>query len=260
MSGADGSAPSSQPPVPSPAERWALFVDFDGTLVPIASTPARVRWRPLLGEQLGRIQQRLDGAVAIISGRPTEDIARIIAPQRFAMAGLHGMERCNPQGGVLRASTAAPALAQVRAALALMARAHPGLAIEDKGASIAVHYRLAPHLSTLVRARLTELEATLGPSWVLQSGKMVLEIRPAGGDKGTAIAEFMEEAPFRGRRPVFIGDDDTDESGFARVNALQGISVKVGGGPTCAGWRLRSVAQVGRWLHAVLRAMGDENA
>ncbi|MFZ1908346.1 MAG: trehalose-phosphatase, partial [Burkholderiales bacterium] len=132
--------------------------------------------------------------------------------------------------------------------LAAFAAGHPGLLLEDKGYSLALHYRLAPQLEGEARALVGEVLAELGAGFELQRGKMVLELRPGGRDKGSAIAEFMAEAPFRSRTPVFIGDDLTDELGFGVVNGMGGISIKVGEGPSQARWRIADAQEVRAWL------------
>src|SRR6267143_1599305 len=125
-----------------------------------------------------------------------------------------------------------------RPQLALMVDEHPALVLEDKGMNLALHYRLAPELAATVHEALRRLVEELGDDFELQSGKMVMEIKPSGKDKGTAIAEFLAEAPFRDRLPVFIGDDLTDEFGFELINRVGGCSVKVGAGTSAAHWRL----------------------
>ncbi|MGD9600678.1 MAG: trehalose-phosphatase [Gammaproteobacteria bacterium] len=246
---------SPQPPLPAPGDRWALFLDFDGTLVPIAARPSAVRWRPLLGAQLRRLERALDGALAVVSGRSIEDLGRIIAPTSVMLAGLHGLEQIDAQGNHVRSAPAEPLPANIGDRLRALTGPRPGLELEEKGPSVAVHYRHAPHLAGQVRSELDRIVGELGPHWMLQTGKMVVELRPAGRDKGTVIGEFLEGAPFHGRTPVYVGDDDTDEAAFAVVNARGGISVKVGSGATCARWRLRSVSQVWWWLKAITQRL-----
>jgi trehalose 6-phosphate phosphatase len=129
-----------------------------------------------------------------------------------------------------------------------MVAEHPALVLEDKGMNLALHYRSAPELGATVHETLRRLVEELGDDFELQSGKMVMEIKPSGKDKGTAIAEFLAEAPFRGRLPVFIGDDLTDEFGFELINRVGGCSVKVGEGSSAAHWRLPNAVAVRAWL------------
>jgi trehalose 6-phosphate phosphatase len=139
-------------------------------------------------------------------------------------------------------------LEHARRRLASIARAHPGLEFEDKGASFALHYRRSPRLAAFAHRTAWAVQHQIGERYAVQAGKRVVEIKPAGRNKGSAIAAFMREPPFAGRTPLFIGDDRTDEYGFAVVNKLHGCAVKVGPGPTSARWRLSNVAAVIRWL------------
>ncbi|MGH7653174.1 MAG: trehalose-phosphatase, partial [Gemmatimonadaceae bacterium] len=197
---------------------------------------------------LRRLRRRAGGAVAIVSGRSIADIDRIFHTSQWAAAGQHGAERRDARGRYSRITTANASLPRVRRLLADAVARHPGLLLEDKGHSIALHYRRAPRLAAyahrLVRAQL----ALLGSSYSVRRGKRVVELNPAGRDKGKAVLAFMAERPFRGRTPVFVGDDLTDEFGFETVNALGGVSVKVGAGPTAATMRVRDVRSVWEWL------------
>jgi trehalose 6-phosphate phosphatase len=226
--------------------RCALFLDVDGTLLNIAERPQDVRVDAALIGLLERLRARVEGALAVVSGRPLRELDALLAPLVLPSAGQHGVERRDARGEMHGYAGAAPPAAAKQ--LSAFAAAHPGLIFEDKGASLAVHYRLAPELEANVGAQMQQLAAALGPSMQLLEGKMVVELKPAGLDKGVAIAQFMAEAPFRGRLPVFAGDDVTDECGFAEVNRLGGCSVKVGEGETCAQLRMPDVAAVHRWL------------
>lgn len=141
-----------------------------------------------------------------------------------------------------------------RARITEAAARHPGLWLEDKDLSLALHYRGAPGLAAEAHRLMTEVQAEAGPAFCLLTGKGIVELKPAGRDKGMAVQEFMQEQPFRGRVPVFVGDDVTDEYGFKMVNQLGGHSVKVGPGPTDARWRLRDVRSVRSWLARALQA------
>lgn len=244
-----------RPPLPAATEHWALFLDFDGTLVPIAARPRDVRWRPQPAAQLQSLAARLDGALAVISGRSVADLGRILQTNSLLMAGVHGLELRDWDGRRVRAPSPDPEIASIVGGLQAWARFHPGVEVEDKGLSVAVHYRRAPHLCGVVRETLAQLASEVGPRFVLQPGKLVLEIRIAGADKGSVIAEIMQTPPFDTRTPVYLGDDATDEAGFAQVNRLGGLSVKVGTGSSCAHYRLRSVADVWLWLRALDRAL-----
>jgi trehalose 6-phosphate phosphatase len=215
------------PALPQPHSDWALFLDVDGTLVEIAETPDGVEPDARLPGILSALSRSLDGAVALISGRPIDMLDGLFAPVRLPAAGLHGLERRDADGH-RHAAAPSPAIRAAAAAAEDFARANPGVLIEDKGATVALHFRQAPALGPAA-TRLAEELVAAHAGTTLQKGKMVVEIRPAGKDKGSVVAEFMAEAPFRGRTPVFIGDDVTDEAGFRMVNRLGGHSVRIGG-------------------------------
>lgn len=232
---------------PSPADDWALFLDVDGCLLDFSDTPDGVVVPPGLPARLDALAQRLGGALALVSGRALAGLDRLFAPLHLPAAGLHGLERRHE--GVHVASPAAPvALAKIRVAASRLADRHPGAVIEDKGAAIALHWRMAPQAATELSAFAADALDRL-PGYRLQYGHQVVELRPASADKGDAIAAFLDEAPFRGRLPVFAGDDLTDEHGFEVVNARGGLSVLVGARePSVARWQLESVPAVHEWL------------
>lgn len=234
---------------PSPADDWALFLDVDGCLVDFADAPDAVRLPRRLPALLQRLAHRLDGAVALVSGRPLAGLDRLFAPLRLPAAGLHGLELRN--GVRLRSAPETPdALGHVREEAAALALAWPGAIVEDKGPALGLHWRAAPGARDALRA-LAEAALPRLPGYHLQHGDSVVELRPADGDKGSAIAALLQEPPFRGRVPVFAGDDITDESGFATVNARDGVSVLVGARePSAAHYALRSPLAVRRWLAA----------
>jgi trehalose 6-phosphate phosphatase len=228
----------------------ALFLDFDGTLVEIAPSPAGVRVTPELQSLVRGLQLRLDGAVALISGRPIGDLDSLLAPLEFAAAGEHGAEIRYWEGAeVVREHTLPEALG--RDILALSEQL-AGTELELKRASASLHYRRAPEHQTAVVAGMRELEKQLD-GYALMLGKMVAELKPENVDKGLAIRDLYTRAPFAGRRPVFIGDDVTDESGFVAVNALGGLSVRVGHGTdTAARYAVPDIAAVHTWLASLL--------
>jgi trehalose 6-phosphate phosphatase len=245
---------SLAPPPLSP--RWALFLDVDGTLLEHADHPQAVRVEPRLIALLRDLLRESGGAVALISGRAVTDLDRLFAPLKFPAAGQHGTERRAADGSMHRHRPPSNRLEEAARSLARLSAAHSGLVVEDKGLSLALHYRLAPALERLVYREMSAAAAALGDGFELQEGKFVFEIKPGGKDKGSAIAEFMAEAPFAGRMPVFLGDDLTDEYGFALVNSSGGHSIKVGAGQSAARWRLAGAAAVNDWLAAALRASG----
>lgn len=235
----------------------ALFLDFDGTLVELAAHPTAVRPTPDLVPLLGALVQRLDGAVAIVTGRPIDEIDRFLAPLRLPIAGLHGNEvRRAPDGAA--DPRVGVELGQVRERLQRLADEWPGLTVEDKGVAIATHYRAVPDAADEVRRVAAQLQRDSADALMLLDGKMVVELLPAGRDKGTAIRELLRAPPFSGRRPVFLGDDVTDEAGFRAVNELGGVSVRIGASeqPTAARYRLDNVVRVLQLLHELERALG----
>ncbi len=197
------------------------------------------------------------GALALISGRSIDDVDSIFGTPPLPVAGQHGLERRNAKGKISHHDATSEKLENARTHLRSIVTRHSGLLLEDKGMSLALHYRAMPALASFAHRMMRGVHATMGPEYAILTGKRIIEIKPSGKDKGEAVREFMEEPPFRGRIPVFIGDDVTDEHGFAVVNALGGHSIKVGPGRTGARWRLADVIAVRSWLE---RAEGGEGA
>jgi trehalose 6-phosphate phosphatase len=237
--------PRRMPPF---ATDWAFFLDIDGTLLEYAPHPQEVRVEAGLLEMLERLRIAAGGAVALVSGRSVEDLDRLFAPLAFPASGQHGTERRAADGSIHRHSPPLDCLGRAAADIVRLTAAHSGLVFENKGMTLALHYRLAPRLRTLAEREMRAIAAGIGDGFELQIGKFVVEIKPSGKDKGNAIAEFTAEPPFTGRRPVFIGDDLTDEPGFKVVNWAGGHSVKVGPGITRARWHLFDVSAVRSWL------------
>jgi trehalose 6-phosphate phosphatase len=236
------------PPLPPPSADFAWFFDVDGTVAEIAETPDAVIVHSDTARVLARLHARSHGALALVSGRPIADIDRLLPGTRYPAAGQHGFERRSADGNVTLFGARSPALADAQAAVTAFVERHPGLRLELKGHSLAVHYRQAPRLAAHVHRTMRTLRDSLGESFKLQAGKRVLELLPVGTDKGTAVEAFLREPPFAGRVPVFVGDDLTDEHAFAIVNARGGYSVKVGRGPTAARFRLPDVEAVRSWI------------
>ena len=237
-------------PLPPPRSDWAYFLDLDGTLLEFADHPAAAGANARLRTLLAGLHRATGGAVAVVSGRALADVDRLLGEDgpRLPAAGQHGIERRDARGHVTRHPFAAARLEHVRERLAAEVASRPGLVLEHKGASLALHYRRAPQLGAYAHRLVRSLAPRLGPRFRIQAGKRVVEVKPAGRDKGSAVLEFMREPPFRGRAAVFIGDDVADEHGFSAVNRLGGLSIKVGPGRTAARWRLRDVAAVWAWL------------
>ena len=240
--------PRRRGPLPVPQRDWTYFLDIDGTLVDFADSPTGACLDPAFRQLIEELYRAAGGAVALISGRSIGDIDRLFPGIRFPAAGQHGIERRDATGRISRHAFPSQELDGVRRRLAEAVARHPGLLLEDKGLSVALHYRRAPRLAGYAHRLVHALVAPLGARYHVQTGKRLVELKPAGKDKGGAVREFMQEEPFRGRTPVFVGDDVTDEYGFATVNRLHGHSVKVGPGRTVARWRLPDVRAVRAWL------------
>ncbi len=237
--------------LPTPERNWALFLDFDGTLVDIADHPEAVEPHDHLLDVLRHVTASLDGALAVVSGRPLTQLDHFLAPLQLPGAGLHGLELRFSDGRIQRDAGTGPAMDRARRHLTTWIDGRQGLLLEDKGLTLALHYRTAPRLADDCRKAAEAAVATGDGELILLPGKMVFEIKPAGIDKGKAVRQLLDSAPFRGRTPVFAGDDVTDEAGFALVNALGGISIRVGDGhDTQARYRAGDVEQVLGWLAA----------
>jgi trehalose 6-phosphate phosphatase len=234
--------------VPPFNRHWAFFLDLDGTLVDIAETPEAVDPGEAEIALLQRLQKACEGALALISGRSLKRIDELFSPLVLAAAGQHGAERRDARGKRHRHRFPASALRATAGGIRSFAARHQGLVFEDKGASVALHYRLAPQLAAAAQKAVRDAAGPLGDAVEVQGGKMVVELKPAGCDKGAAIESFMQEPPFAGRVPVFLGDDTTDEYGFRVVNRLGGHSIKVGEGASAARWRLENPAAARAWL------------
>ena len=224
----------------------ALFLDLDGTLAPIVSRPDEVGPDPRRSDLLESLRQRLDGRLAVVSGRTLPDLDRILEHRVPALAGVHGLAR-RAGAGELAAAHPHPRLTEAVEALRAFAGPHPGLIVEDKGLSAALHYRLAPSLASAARLEAERIAARTGLT--LQPGQMVVELRTPGAGKGESVRAFMAEPPFRGATPVFVGDDLTDEDGFEAAEALGGFGILIGPErETAARYRLPGVEAALDWL------------
>ncbi|SCY29642.1 trehalose-phosphatase [Microvirga guangxiensis] len=225
-------------------EAYALFLDFDGTLVDIVERPDAVVVDPDLPDVLRRLQERLGGALAIVSGRPVSFLDHHLKPYSFDMAGLHGLEQrvagdlhlCDPDEH--------PQLRRMIGRLKDAVADKAGVLIEDKGCSVAIHWRLAPQEKDFALSTAHAAVEALGNEYRLQHGKAVAEILPSAAGKGKVIESFLHALPYKGRRPIFVGDDLTDENGFKTVNARGGLSVRIGAGETIAKVRLGTPADL----------------
>jgi trehalose 6-phosphate phosphatase len=239
---------------PSAQAAWAYFLDVDGTLIDIAATPAAAAVDPALLALVGDLFAASGGALALVSGRALVDLERHLGSLRIPLVGQHGLERRDAQGRRHRVVASPAPKDLLRARLAPVLARHPQLLLEDKGLSVALHYRAAPQLAAYVHRLMRVLVAETAGALCLQKGKRVVEAKPVGVDKGSAIEALLAEAPFAGRTPVFVGDDLTDEHAFVVVNRAGGLSIKVGPGRTEAHWRLPNVEAVRAWLGEALLA------
>lgn len=240
------------PPVPQP-DRTALFLDLDGTLAEIRPDPDLVAIPHATLDTLRQLQGLLDGALAILSGRPGADVDRLLRPLALPYAASHGAERRDRDGVVTRAPAVA-SLPAAHAALRDQVADWPGVWIETKGHGLAVHFRAAPGFGPRVEAAVRATAARHAPDFDVQPGKMVFELRPHGFDKGGALRAFMQAEPFAGRLPVMVGDDLTDEAAFIAARQVGGYGVKIGAGPSAAPWRLDGPRALAGWLRQLARA------
>src|SRR6478752_2376896 len=207
----------------------AILLDIDGTLLDLAPTPREVWVPPDLAKTLNRLLVRTNGALALVSGRSLNDIDLIFAPEQFPAVGGHGAEMRIAGDSEAVATHAPPMDKELKRRLAAIAKLSPGILLEDKGYSLALHYRLAPHAEKAIYAAVSLIRADLpnAPIEVLP-GKCVCEIKHSGFNKATGVLELMTHEPFRGRRPIFIGDDVTDEAVFGIMPDLGGLAFSVG--------------------------------
>jgi trehalose 6-phosphate phosphatase len=241
-------------PAPPLAEldRISLFVDLDGTIAPLEETPQAVgpdRDRRKLLDALGA---KLEGRLAVISGRALADLDRVLEGRVPAIGAVHGLVLRTPDGRIIEAARSD----QVREAVddfRALAAVDRSLLVEDKGAAASLHYRRHPEAGPACRDLAARVGARLGLA--VQEGDMVVEVRAPGPDKGAAVAAFMSKPPFGGHMPVFLGDDLTDEDGFRTAGKLGGYGVIVGGRrPTVATYALAGVDEARAWLNSALEA------
>ena len=236
-----------------PQAPWCLFLDIDGTLLDIAPTPDAVHVDAMLLTLLRRLERACGGAIALITGRPIAAVDALFDPLQLPVAGVHGFERRNAQGHYFRPGFVGAGLSYLRSEVTAFAQSLQGVLLEDKGCAFALHYRQAPSLEETIRLRLASLVSGALPAFELLDGDHVVEIKPVEHDKSTAIEAFMQEEPFTGRTPVFIGDDTTDLDGFAAVKRFDGLAIAVGSRIPGEG-RLAGPRDVRAWLESLLAA------
>lgn len=233
--------------VPLPTSESCLFLDVDGTLIELSAHPAQTAASRALKDLLMVVNDLLEGAVALISGRPIADLDAIFFPLRLRAAGVHGGERRLQLDGEAPHPEPDPRLDPLRHVMTAFAAAHPGILFEDKRIACAVHYRGRPESYAVLRRLLDPLMQTLQGDFHALDGNRVIEVKPRHFTKAHAIEEFLTIPPFRGRQPVFLGDDVTDLDGFRIIEARHGLTVAVGD-RVDAQWRLPDPAATRAWL------------
>ncbi|WP_157664488.1 trehalose-phosphatase [Bordetella genomosp. 9] len=228
--------------------KHALLFDLDGTLAPIAATPEQAHVPAATIETLERLHGLTQGAVAIVSGRPLSQIDTLIHPLVLCGAGLHGAQWREPDGRVHTLPVDTAGVEAMAQTLAPLVARWAGIQLEHKGLSLAVHYRNSPDREQDVKIAAQMALQPHADRFVLQPGKMVVEIKPRQASKAAAIGRLMGMPPFAGRIPVFAGDDLTDEAGFEAVKAMGGVAIKIGEGDSIADWRLPTPAALAGWL------------
>lgn len=250
--------------LPAPAgfvpdlDRTALLLDIDGTLLELAPTPRDVIVPPRLCATLQGLHERMSGALALVSGRSLTDIDVIFAPLQFPAVGGHGAEMRLSTDGDAVSARAGPMDNDLKKRFSAIADLSPGILLEDKGYSIALHYRLAPHFEKTIYDAVSAIRAELpNAEFDVLPGKSVCEIKPFGVTKAVGVRELMTHDPFAGRTPVFIGDDVTDESVFAIMPSYNGVSFSVGRRASGVNGQFRAPKDVRAWLAHLLDA--DDN-
>ena len=248
MSETQDRADLAPPPVVE-AKSIALFADLDGTLAGIEPRPGDVKPDPERRRLLDALERALDGRIAVVSGRALEDLDRVLEGRVPALAAVHGLVRRRPDGVVIGGGER-PGMADTVGAFRAFAARHPGVIVEDKGEAATLHFRLAPKAESACLELATDMAERHGLA--IQPGDQVAEVRNPGLDKGGAVEAFMAEPPFTGATPLYVGDDLTDEHGFAAAQALGGFGVIVGSRrPTVARFALPDVRGVYNWLWSI---------
>ncbi len=237
------------------SDRFAIFLDFDGTLVDLAERPDLVQVTEETLCTLRALNAHYGGAIAIITGRDIETVDAFLSPLKLPVAGVHGLMRRDARGGLHVPAYDPGPLASLEEALRPLIQREAGLLLEKKRGALVLHYRQRPDLENVARKEMAAAAADF-PSISLRMGKMVIEAVGYPTDKGRAIESFMDDPPFIGRTPLFAGDDVTDEDGFAVVNGRGGLSIKVGAGDTAARHRVADRDTLIAWFKLVLKNSG----
>ena len=247
--------PNVIPPLPPDLNTLAILLDVDGTLLDLAPTPREVFVPHALRDTLALLWERTGGAVAFVSGRPVSELDLLFSPLELPAIGGHGAELRTVAGVPPEAPRLPPLDPDVKRRFAAIAEAGPGIILEDKGYSLALHYRLAPDKERLVRESAAKICADLQASSIeLLPGKLVVEIKQTGFTKATAVRELMTYAPFADRRPIFLGDDETDLGVFEILPDFDGIGISVGRNVPGVKACFERPTDVRHWLEQISRA------
>jgi trehalose 6-phosphate phosphatase len=242
------------PAIPADLRQLAILLDVDGTLLDFAATPREVFVSHALRETLSRLSERTGGALAFVSGRPVSELDLIFSPLQLPAIGGHGAELRTTPGGKPEGPRLPSLDPVVKRRFAAIAEAGPGIILEDKGYSLALHYRLAPNKERFVRETAETIRDSLQQASVeLLPGKLVMEIKQTGFTKATAVRELMTYVPFAGRRPLFIGDDVTDLGVFEILPSFDGIGVSVGRSIPGVASCFEQPTEVRHWLEEISR-------
>jgi trehalose 6-phosphate phosphatase len=242
------------PSLPADLKQLAFLLDVDGTILDLAPTPREVFVSHALRDTLARLWERTVGGVAFVSGRPVSELDLIFSPLQLPAIGGHGAELRTTAGAAPEAPRLPSLDPKVKRQFAAIAEAGPGIILEDKGYSLALHYRLAPDKEDVVRATAAKICAGLrGAPIELLPGKLMLEVKQSGYNKGTAVRELMTYPPFADRRPIFLGDDVTDLGVFDVLPDFDGIGISVGRSVPGVTACFEQPADVRRWLEQISR-------
>lgn len=253
-------SPLARPPLPGQGSQWAVLLDIDGTLLEFADDPRTVFVAPSLLIVLHDLHRALNGALALVSGRGLTDIDRLFGRTQWAAAGLHGLELRHADGSFRRKNLILASQVRMRKAAGALAAQFGGLQLEDKQQVVALHCGHDEEKLAALNAAAKGLLPQL-PGYEVQPGKQMLEFRPAGMDKGQAVRELLRHSPFAGCKPVYLGDDLTDEHAFVRINHARGISVRVGDRePTLAHYTVSGPEAAENWLHDVLVSLPNDRS
>lgn len=237
-------------PPPLDTSRHALFLDFDGTLVDLSEHPSIVNVDPRINGHLAQLQEKLSGAIALVSGRRIADLDRFLFPFSSAAAGVHGLERRSEPGMPISLLAVPSALDEARKVLEAAALSEHGVIYEDKCTALVLNYRTSPEIDIWANELIGQVTRER-PDLTVTRGDRIIEVHPSGMHKGRAVDDLMNIAPFNGRQPIYVGDDIPDEQAFRYVRNVGGIAIKIGYAASDAEFHLRNVEAFHHWLRNV---------